>query len=398
MHIEHISIKNVGAIGNLELSLNSHMNLICGPNGIGKSTVLDSIGQLFSYAPNARLQTRYNCSKSIINASINLDGTTSQFSSHFSAHIPEDNQGINGGAREHSNNLIVLKTHRTFTYQNLNAITRDPTRHTAEYWNTVQNGISTNETKGWFVNRIVFEPHPNSLKESQRENLSLAKSVFSILNKEFKFSHINASTHDIILDTPDGNVYYEYLSSGFKSSLSILLGILREIEFRFQSEQTTAKEFDGIVLIDELELHLHPEWQSKIVEALKAMFPCAQFVCTTHSPHIIQAAEPSEVIALTRDGSGTVVQKSIPSSKYGFRGWTVEEVLEDVMGMEDLRTATLRRMLDSFGKAIDDDDSHAAKRIYDELTSALHPASHLRKILSLQLASVEEIEEGNNKK
>ncbi|MEK5761019.1 AAA family ATPase, partial [Acinetobacter variabilis] len=68
-------------------------------------------------------------------------------------------------------------------------------------------------------------------------------------------------------------MFYEYLSSGFKSIISILFGIIKDIELRFKEPYCNAKDFDGIILIDEVELHLHPEWQEKASSILKKVFP-----------------------------------------------------------------------------------------------------------------------------
>ncbi|QZT37863.1 AAA family ATPase [Halosquirtibacter xylanolyticus] len=54
----------------------------------------------------------------------------------------------------------------------------------------------------------------------------------------------------------------------------------------------------GIVLIDELDLHLHPDWQKQIIIGLKSTFPKVQFVCTTHSPFLIQETEVNQLIKL----------------------------------------------------------------------------------------------------
>jgi predicted ATP-dependent endonuclease of OLD family len=82
------------------------------------------------------------------------------------------------------------------------------------------------------------------------------------------------------------------LSSGFKASLALLLGIIQAVEAR--GYPAPASRFKGVILIDELELHLHPSWQRLIVSALKQAFPEAQFIVTTHSPHIIQNADVNE--------------------------------------------------------------------------------------------------------
>ncbi|HFO6570987.1 TPA: AAA family ATPase, partial [Escherichia coli] len=184
-----------------------------------------------------------------------------------------------------------------------------------------------------------------------------------------------------------------YLSSGFKSCLSILFGIIKEIELRMPDEECLAQHFDGIVLIDELEMHLHPEWQSKIVSVLRDTFPATQFIVTTHSPHIIQNAEPNQIIALGTDSNGYTYVRELPSNEFGYTGWTLDEVLKDVMGMEDTRSQKLQSMLAAFDQAIDEENKIEAERIYKELDRALHPANVLRKMLSIDLSSI--IEEDN---
>jgi len=218
-------------------------------------------------------------------------------------------------------------------------------------------------------------------------NFELAKKSFSLLNNEFSFSKVLASSNEIMIKTPNGDIYYEYLSSGFKSCLSIIFGIIKDIEFRFKEPCINASDFDGIILIDELELHLHPEWQSKIAKILVQVFPSAQFITSTHSPHILQSANSDEIIALATD-NGQVYRRKLDGRKYGYQGWTVEEILTDVMGMSDTRTDKYYQELSKFENAINQDDYLAAEAAYAELDNLLHPNNHMRKLLKLELASV----------
>ena len=64
----------------------------------------------------------------------------------------------------------------------------------------------------------------------------------------------------------------------------------------------TLVETSGLVLIDELDLHLHPKWQRRIVADLKRNFPKIQFFATTHSPQVIGEARPEEIVLLTPQG------------------------------------------------------------------------------------------------
>ncbi|MBK6959556.1 MAG: AAA family ATPase [Nitrosomonas sp.] len=246
--------------------------------------------------------------------------------------------------------------------------------------------------KNWFVNRYLYSAHSGALTEEQTHNFRLAKSCFSLLNENFSFSKVLASSNEIMVNSPNGEIYYEYLSSGFKSCLSIILGIIKEIEFRFKNPSLKADDFDGIILIDELELHLHPEWQAKIADILIKVFPKIQFITATHSPHILQNAKPNQIIALGFENC-RVYKREINSGQYGFQGWTVEEVLTDVMGMTDTRTEIYQNKLSEFNHSIDTENYSSAKLAFDELDKLLHSKNHLRKLLKLELASIREASE-----
>ena len=269
----------------------------------------------------------------------------------------------------------------------MNSINRDSEKPIHTMWEESKNGVRFNDVKNWFVNRYLYSAHQDALSEEQVANFELAKSCFSALNDSFSFSRVNASTNEIMVNTPGGEIYYEYLSSGFKSCLSILFGIIKEIEFRFTSEQVVAMSFEGVVLIDELELHLHPEWQYKITDVLTKIFPKVQFIVTTHSPHVIQSADPNQILAL-ENRDGVITHRELPSSGMGFKSWTLDEVLTDVMGMADTRTQSFIALVNDFNQAVDIEDLAEAKKFFDILDSTLHPKSHIRKLLRLQLATI----------
>ena len=301
--------------------------------------------------------------------------------------IPMSNTHIDGEYRK-SKYLMSLKVTRTFNYMDLQSVSKDVDKPEYILYEEAKQGVNINEIKNWFVNRFLYSKHDNSLTNEQLENLELAKSCFKIIDENFSFNRVMASDNEIMVNTPNGEIYYEYLSSGFKSIISILFGIIKDIEFRFKTPTIKAKDFDGIILIDELELHLHPIWQAKISNILKKVFPKVQFIVTTHSPHIIQNANPDEIIALKRDENGMVIRKEIPNNEFGFQGWTIEEVLLDIMGMEDTRTEIYKNSIEDFQNAIIDENYPLAKEEFDKLDKLLHPDNYLRKLLSFDLASI----------
>lgn len=387
MKIKQIQITGIGGIDDLVLNFDEQMNIISGPNGIGKTTILESVAHAFSGFESILLKRRVSSERGTVKALMDtgndkleeLAYQIVEFSPRKSEHTPP--------AEHYVKHLISLKVARTFTYIALDSVSRDTDRDVYNTSGSNKHGVNLSEVKSWFVNRYLYSAHAGSLSASRMHNFGQAKNFFSLLNSEFEFSRVDAGTNEIMVNTPAGEIYYEYLSSGFKSCLSILFGIVKEIEFRFGDPGVRLDEFSGVILIDELELHLHPEWQVKISSILSRAFPSAQFITTTHSPHIIQAAMPNQVIALHYI-NGKLERKLLPSNDYGYQGWTVEEVLTDVMGLGDTRTAVYQSAIQNFQQAVDSEDYEAGKLAFNDLEKLLHPENNLRKLLSFQLGAI----------
>jgi predicted ATP-binding protein involved in virulence len=75
-----------------------------------------------------------------------------------------------------------------------------------------------------------------------------------------------------------------------------------------------AAEMEGIVLIDEIDLHLHPGWQVELIPTLKRVFPRLQFIVTTHSPMVLPGLEQDEIVLLEEDEQGSVYAAPAPAS------------------------------------------------------------------------------------
>jgi len=386
MKVKSIEINGIGGIESINIDFNENMNFICGPNGIGKTTLLECVAHSFSHSQTNILKRNVSAQSGSFKSVIEIDGSDIQSNIAITNFEPNKPSPITG-LHQHSSKLLSLKVTRTFQYQPLNAVSKDVDKNVNTSYQEAMLGVNVNEVKNWFVNRHLYSAHKGALTEQQMNNYELAKQSFSLLNDSFVFSKVLASSNEIMIHTPNGEIYYEYLSSGFKSCLSIIFGIIKDIELRFKEPCINANEFDGVILIDELELHLHPEWQSKIAKILVQVFPHAQFITATHSPHILQSADPDEIIALAFN-NGLVFRRDLDGRKYGYQGWTIEEILVDVMGMSDTRTEEYHQELQRFEDAIEHDDYLSAKASFTELDSLLHPNNHLRKLLKLELASV----------
>ena len=87
-----------------------------------------------------------------------------------------------------------------------------------------------------------------------------------------------------------------------------------------------------ILLIDEIENHLHPAWQRRVIPALLETFPNMQLIATTHSPFVVAGRQPGQVHRMFRDDDGTVRTET---SGRDFVGWTTDDILREFMGIDD---------------------------------------------------------------
>lgn len=132
------------------------------------------------------------------------------------------------------------------------------------------------------------------------------------------------------------------LSEGY-SSLLALVGHLYCHALASRGDVGKPSDIWGLVLIDEVDLHLHPSWQRSILPALQKIFPSIQFIVTTHSPIIAGSVAPDSTIVLRRDDSGVHFISDIPSVA-GFRADQIlTSVLFDLPTSRDIATESMHR-------------------------------------------------------
>lgn len=128
---------------------------------------------------------------------------------------------------------------------------------------------------------------------------------------------------------------FSYLSDGQRLFVALIVDLARKLTL---SSNQSDNPFDGqgIVLIDEIELHLHPQWQRDILPSLLHNFPNIQFIVTTHSPQVISSVDSKSIRTLTLDENEEIIVGNVD---YQTDGATSSEVLNRLMNV------SLRRKL-----------------------------------------------------
>jgi hypothetical protein len=114
-----------------------------------------------------------------------------------------------------------------------------------------------------------------------------------------------------------------------------MIGMVADIAYRCVTlnphlNQKALEKTNGLVLIDEIDLHLHPKWQKRVVNDLKKTFPQIQFIATTHSPFIVQSLQSDEVINLDKATDSDFFVPSLqdaerPVQAFPRRAWEREQ-------------------------------------------------------------------------
>ncbi len=117
---------------------------------------------------------------------------------------------------------------------------------------------------------------------------------------------------------------FEGLSDGYRNVVKIVADIaVRMCILNPYLKEEILNRTPGVVLIDELDLSLHPNWQRRVVNTLTEIFPKVQFICASHSPFIVQSLQDGQLISM----EGEVEEE--------YSGQSIEDIAEDVMGVEN---------------------------------------------------------------
>lgn len=183
-------------------------------------------------------------------------------------------------------------------------------------------------------------------KQSIPALLAVRQAVLACVPGSSEFFH-DTTEDQIIIKLDQGEVIpFNYLSDGYRNMVAMVADIAhRSARLNPHEGEEAAKRTKGIVLIDEIDLHLHPKWQRRVVEDLQHAFPELQFIATTHSPFILQSLAPGEVIDLNQSVEPEHVQQMqenmaapSPSDVYSHRS------IEDIAGVGSFDSGISRNL------------------------------------------------------
>lgn len=300
--IESIHVENIGAIRNLELDLTAAKSrrvpcfALLGINGVGKSTILKAIAAALageSYAKQLRLSSN----------TLLAHGATS-------GHITLRITGYSHSFRVNLQRGKPLQFE--YPYAPALVLAYGSTRLVATGRRRAKPGVRHAKLANLF-DPFVPVSNPNQWLENLPDHLlePVRLTLDSLLNGDPGAAPIaitqGRSIRFCISEQPPRKV--SQLSDGYKAMIGMAVDIM---DVMHQAEYVDMNEAKGVVLIDELGNHFHPEWKIRIVSALRETFPAIQFIFSTHDPLCLRGLVDGEVAVLQQDKEGVFLLTDLP--------------------------------------------------------------------------------------
>ncbi len=391
MRLNSLTLTNVRAFKHAEFTFQPGMNLIVGINGVGKSTVLDTIRVMLAQAlPKLTVAKKSNLAFDISDITVEQEFLTSdlQFQAanidfQYFVHQPRKEHSYISESEENiETDIERLDRRRRIKERRLQdrvytgkrqQLTSSPeklpknlktadTQSLAVYFSTHRSLTSMKAPKKGAGQALAFidtfserELQPRAFAEwllvqdalmsedAQANNLghnTLKQAVERFLPECNNLRAVREPETTLLVDKADKTLDIRQLSDGERGMLALVMDLARRLS-QANPKLDDPLQAHAVVLIDELDLHLHPQWQRTIVSKLTATFPNCQFIATTHSPLIIGEVEPENIILIAENGEIIHPNQSL--------GMDTDWILKYIMGATTRHTETtleLKRIAD----------------------------------------------------
>jgi predicted ATP-binding protein involved in virulence len=201
----------------------------------------------------------------------------------------------------------------------------------------------------WLLQLDYAASKESSVKEFAAKKRNQVKEILLDLLPDIEEIRFTTPTKDNLKSTVEFKTDYGYwvnihqLSLGYKTMVAWTVDLAARMFDRYPDSDNPLTE-PAIVLVDEIDLHLHPKWQRKIFDHLSERFPKTQFIVTAHSPLIVQSAPQDANIVLLRKEDGHVV---IDNDIKSVENWRLDQIMSsDLFGIESARGPETEKWLD----------------------------------------------------
>lgn len=394
MQINHINIKNYKGIKNLALNINGKSTVFFGENGTGKSSVLSAITAMY-YPIINRVAQKKNKPITIEEDDITFGEAETSISMDFKINNEDKSFGIiknrkSGKKNNNEKSLDEIAENLKATIEDLNLGTpifvnygiyrtvfsvplriknqHDSFNKVVAFENCLSSVTDFKTFFEWYRNQEDIE------NEQIRENKNYIDIPLScVQNAIYKFlpeiSNLKIRRKprlQMVVTKNDESLQITQLSDGEKCLLALVGDIARRLAIA-NPKSDNPLEAKGIVLIDEVELHLHPKWQRWMIPNLQKAFINVQFIISTHSPQVLGELKDINVFKFNRING--VVKCEAITSIFGRDSNFILEQYMDTEKEDPHISDEISKLFDFIDEAKYDE----AKNMYMELCNVLTP-------------------------
>lgn len=355
MKLKSLEITGFRGISHLALEFPERVNVLVGVNGAGKSAVLDCAAIMLSLLIE-RIRSPAGRGRAFVDDDIT--NGIAETRNEIELRFQEDSvrwsvTKARRGRRSRTLSRLVELRHSVESFRSrieeddlmslplvvyypvnravLDIPLRIRTRHRFDRLAAYDGALSGDRNSfrvffEWFREREDLE---NELRTDRVEfrdpQLQAVRRAVERFLPGFTELRVRRSPLRMMVDKEGEELIVNQLSDGEKCTLAMVGDVARRMAIANPGIRDPL-EGEAVVLIDEIDLHLHPGWQRHIVGALRETFPNCQFLLSTHSPQILSHVDPGCIWLLERTGSGVIAKR--PEDSYGH---TANRILEDIM-------------------------------------------------------------------
>jgi hypothetical protein len=321
--LRRVRVNGIGLFDSFELDLMPNWNILLGNNGVGKSTILKAIA-VGLCGRDAQPYAERLLKRGVPTGTIVLETTDG------TEYITEILR--TSGAAE-----IVVRPAKCLDAEGWLALGFPPLRlltwdrsggpmlgegrsrpDAADVLPIISGGLDPrlDSLKQWILTLDYLTKDELSRGGSGDRPQRLLKDFFAIMGRltgdlVLEFHDVEGG-REVLVRTNDGIVPIEAVSQGMASLLG-WVGVLMQRLYTVYDQDEKPTDKYAIVLIDEIDAHMHPEWQQKLVSLLSETFPNIQFIATTHSPLIVSGMDVQHITRLERDDDDRVTRVDVPA-------------------------------------------------------------------------------------
>ena len=401
MKIKSIVLKNFKGIDELEILLNGKSTIIFGINGVGKSSVLRAIDLIYANIIARLIDSKkklaqlseddisYGKGQAIVNITFEFENgyeieyqrsisrkngrkhkqerlreLVAEFKTRYMEEGYVDKEG-NWIEHDYKNmpifvnygvNRLVLdipvKVYQKVSFNKMSTFDK-----------AIESKIDFDALFKWFRNQEDIENQEKVRVSADYEDRSLkaVKQAMLAMLEGFEDIHIERNPLAMKVKKEGRNLKINQLSDGEKCTIALFGDLARRLTLANPGLYNPL-EGQGVVLIDELDLHMHTSWQRRVMGILRKTFPNIQFIVTTHSPQILGEIDGEyNLLYMVREDE-TVKMKRYSS----FMGWDSNVILEEVMETASVNIR-VKELIREMYSCIDNKEYDKAEKMADYL-------------------------------